>query len=264
MDGGRTRRGGAKAFAARATDGRGDSCTGTYPAAMLVTLAIETSNPSAEGPGGPGVAVRAGATIVVEPVGRGREDDLMPAIDRAFRRAGCLPSALGLIAVSIGPGGFTALRVGVTVAKTLAYASGAQCVGVPTSAVLAERARRDGVHGRLAVMLASKGETAYASVFDEGDAHARAARLIDATQLEALGVGTVIADQFLPGSMRAVCERMGIAVALPHFDAADVLAFGASLHTANGATPVDELAPIYAREPEAVTKWRQLHPDQAP
>jgi tRNA threonylcarbamoyladenosine biosynthesis protein TsaB len=243
---------------------QGDSGAGTYPAAMLVTLAIETSNPSAEGPGGPGVAVRAGATIVVEPVGRGREDDLMPAIDRVFRRAGCAPSALGLIAVSIGPGGFTALRVGVTVAKTLAYSCGAVCIGVPTSAALADRARRDGVRGRLAVLLASKGETSYASVFDEGAVHAREAQLIDAAQLAALGVGTVIADQFLPVSMRTACERMGIAVTLPHFDAADVLAFGASLHTTNGATPVDELAPIYAREPEAVTKWRQLHPDRAP
>lgn len=231
---------------------------------MPVTLAIETSNPSADGPGGPGVAVRMGATVSTEAVGRGREDDLMPAIDRLFRRVGCVPRDIGLIAVSIGPGGFTALRVGVTVAKALSLSCGAACIGVPTAAALAARARREGLRGRLAVLLASKGETSHASVFDDDARDAADERLVDATQVASLGAAAVVADQFLPAAMRAACERLSIAVLRPHFAAADVLTLGEGLHAARGPTPIDALGPIYAREPEAVTKWRMLHPDRAP
>lgn len=230
---------------------------------MSVTLAIETSNPSAEGPGCPGVAVRVGTTVTREPVSRGREDDLMPAVDRLFRRVGCVPRDIGLIAVSIGPGGFTALRVGVTVAKVLSFSCGAACIGVPTSAALVARARREGVRGRVAVMLASKGDTSYASVFEDGVRDACEERLVDASEFGALGVQTIIADQFLPTAMRDLCDRSGIVALPPHFDAAEVLELGELLRSERGPTDVDELSPLYAREPEAVTKWRKLHPDQA-
>ena len=48
------------------------------------------------------------------------------------------PANLGAVAVSVGPGGFTGLRVGVTCAKTLAYAIGASLVAVDTFQAVAE------------------------------------------------------------------------------------------------------------------------------
>lgn len=47
------------------------------------------------------------------------------------------PNDLGLIAVCSGPGSFTGLRIGVTAAKTLAYATGAAIVAVNTLEVIA-------------------------------------------------------------------------------------------------------------------------------
>ena len=44
------------------------------------------------------------------------------------------------MAVAVGPGSFTGLRIGVTTAKTLAYAVGAEVIGVNTLAVIAEQA----------------------------------------------------------------------------------------------------------------------------
>lgn len=65
---------------------------------------------------------------------------LVPAIKRLVRAVGWQPRDIGLVAVTIGPGSFTGLRIGVTAAKTLAYAVGAQCAAVDTLEVVAERA----------------------------------------------------------------------------------------------------------------------------
>ena len=43
--------------------------------------------------------------------------------------------------MAVGPGSFTGLRIGVTAAKTFAYAVGAEVIGVNTLAVLAAQAK---------------------------------------------------------------------------------------------------------------------------
>lgn len=48
--------------------------------------------------------------------------ELVPAIKSAFQEIGWSPQDIDLIAVDVGPGSYTGLRVGVTCAKTLAYA----------------------------------------------------------------------------------------------------------------------------------------------
>ncbi len=60
-----------------------------------------------------------------------------PAIVRQLAKVGWRAQDLQLIAVTLGPGSFTGLRIGVTVAKTLAYAVGAQVVGLNTLQVIA-------------------------------------------------------------------------------------------------------------------------------
>ncbi len=62
---------------------------------------------------------------------------LLPTIDRMLRDAGVGLDAVSGIAVSIGPGSFTGLRIGLSTVKGLAYASGMPVVGVPTLEALA-------------------------------------------------------------------------------------------------------------------------------
>jgi tRNA threonylcarbamoyladenosine biosynthesis protein TsaB len=62
---------------------------------------------------------------------------LLPAVDRALGEARITLGALGGIAVSIGPGSFTGLRIGLSTAKGLAYATGLPLVGVPTLEAMA-------------------------------------------------------------------------------------------------------------------------------
>src|SRR5262245_55101971 len=57
---------------------------------------------------------------------------LAPAIRELLREVGWRPADVQLVAVAAGPGSFTGLRIGVTTAKTFAYAVGAQVLGVNT------------------------------------------------------------------------------------------------------------------------------------
>jgi tRNA threonylcarbamoyladenosine biosynthesis protein TsaB len=62
---------------------------------------------------------------------------LAPAIRDLLAAGAWQPSDVRLIGVAIGPGSFTGLRVGVTTAKTFAYAVGCDVIGVPTLEVIA-------------------------------------------------------------------------------------------------------------------------------
>src|SRR5438445_3979806 len=62
---------------------------------------------------------------------------LLPTVDHVLRKAGVAAKDLDAVAVSIGPGSFTGLRVGLATAKGLALGTGATVVGVSTLEALA-------------------------------------------------------------------------------------------------------------------------------
>jgi tRNA threonylcarbamoyladenosine biosynthesis protein TsaB len=93
-------------------------------------LGIETS-----GAAGSIALIRAGELFgecSLSASGRRHARTLVPEISTLLEQAGLRPTDLNVIAVSIGPGSFTGLRVGVVCAKTLAYAVGCQLVSVDT------------------------------------------------------------------------------------------------------------------------------------
>jgi tRNA threonylcarbamoyl adenosine modification protein YeaZ len=214
-----------------------------------LTLAIEMSNPSCEA--GVAIGSRAGGTLGVEPIhtGDGRHDDLMTAIDRLCLRLEVQPGRIGRVAVSRGPGGYTALRIAIATTKMLCESLHAGCVGIPSASVVA---RRVSTTRPFAVILASKGETAFATVFDTPHSARGAGHLLDASALENLGVADLIADRFLPAPIIEAAQSLGIQIQPPRFDAAACLELSFDLSAIDPA----HLAPLYPREPEAVTKWR--------
>ena len=92
-------------------------------------LALETSTLAG------GVALVDGERLVAEyvlDVSVTHSERLMAAVDRVLADARWAPRDLEGLAVSIGPGSFTGLRIGVSTAKGLASALGVPIAAVPT------------------------------------------------------------------------------------------------------------------------------------
>jgi tRNA threonylcarbamoyladenosine biosynthesis protein TsaB len=91
---------------------------------------------------------------------RRHTQQLAPRVSRLLDDHGLRPSDLGGIAVAIGPGSYTGLRIGLSLAKGLALAGGLDVVGVPTLDVLAAAFQPPDVRNRptlWAVLRAGRG-----------------------------------------------------------------------------------------------------------
>lgn len=89
------------------------------------------------------VGVADGGTVLASvetPAGRGQERTLLAAVDEMLAAAGVTVDDLDGIAVSIGPGRFSGLRVGLATAKGLAAPVGCPVWGIPTLEALATAA----------------------------------------------------------------------------------------------------------------------------
>jgi len=100
---------------------------------LPVLLALDTSTRLV------GLALYDGAQVLAESAWLSNDYhtvELAPAVDALLARCGLKPSDLDAIAVSIGPGSFTGIRIGLALAKGLALARHIPLVGIPTLDVL--------------------------------------------------------------------------------------------------------------------------------
>lgn len=67
---------------------------------------------------------------------RGHAEALLPMLDRVLSRVDGGFASLGRVAVTVGPGSFTGLRVGIAAARAVGLATGAPVVGVTTLSAL--------------------------------------------------------------------------------------------------------------------------------
>lgn len=106
--------------------------------------------------------------------GRAHAELLVPAVEEVCAASGCTIGEVGCIAVDVGPGLFTGLRVGVGTAKALAQALGIGVLGVGSLDILAasaaERSPGGGAGAVASVVDARRGEV-FAAIyrFDRAD-----------------------------------------------------------------------------------------------
>jgi tRNA threonylcarbamoyladenosine biosynthesis protein TsaB len=130
-----------------------------------VVLAIDSASSACSAVVGVGDTILSAERLETR---HGQAEALMPMVDVAMRKAGLAPAALDLVAVTVGPGSFTGIRIGLAAASGIALATGAQLVGVScfeaVAAALSQPAWDDVQF--LLIALESRREDLYVQFFD--------------------------------------------------------------------------------------------------
>jgi tRNA threonylcarbamoyladenosine biosynthesis protein TsaB len=187
---------------------------------------------------------------------------LMPLIAAVLGRGSTTWSEIDLIAVGLGPGTFTGLRIGIATARALGQARGIPLVGISTLQSLAFGARADaaGFDAVLAVIDARRGEAFAAGwlprSLDEADPPPAAEPR--ALSPEALGALVAVAGARTLAvgegavKFREVLERSGASIPEDGSDLHRVTAFNhCRLARNRRASAPDEIRPEYLRLPDA-------------
>ena len=229
-------------------------------------VAIETATETV------GVAVRTADGVEADFTLTGRRrhvETLTPALEQLLEQVGLTPEQIDVVAVDIGPGLFTGLRVGVAAAKGLAQSLGLGVIGLSSLEILTAAAARSAVRGivvacvdaRRGEVFASASELDASGSVDGGGRRRRALRPSElAEALGALGGATVhaVGDGALRYAdvLRAVDGVDVAAPALSFPPPATLLALALE-RLEEGRPPVEPgcVVPLYIREADAKSNF---------
>ena len=223
-------------------------------------LAIETSTPNGD------VAIAEADTPLRSEALRadlrhGR--DLVPCIQRLLDQQGWRPADVQVVAVSLGPGSYTGLRVGLMCAKTFAYATAIPLVGVDSLQVAAANAGAE-AGAVLVVADAQRGELYCARYrVEQGMPVPRApVRILSLADAVALAdPDTVVVGPGLHRYASDIAESGARLAPEPQWvpRAEWVARLGWAQFEQGHTLDMHTAEPIYLRRPAAVDKWEAAH-----
>jgi len=199
---------------------------------------------------------------------RTHSERLMPTIKKLIDDAEMTPQDLGGIAVSIGPGSFTGLRIGIATAKSMAFALGIPVIGVPTLDALAAQfpySERfiypilDAQKGRVytAQYDTSRGDPRRLSDYGVMDIDALIS-LVTSTGRPSVVIGEVVDfSEQLQGIDPAILQIAAPLNRMPRGASSGQLGLQ-QLINGEGQDP-QTLLPLYIRRSEAEVLWEQRH-----
>jgi tRNA threonylcarbamoyladenosine biosynthesis protein TsaB len=186
--------------------------------------------------------------------------DLVPAMAELLNQQGWKARDLSAVIISLGPGSYTGLRVGVISAKTLAFATGCALIGIDTFAAIARQspdvcahvdviadAQKDLVYVQ-SFLRAGDGWRAENELRIEPFVHWLAQRRPDAW---VSGPGLAKRRTNLPQQIRCVEESMW------HPTIKSMLILGLARYRAGQRDVVFALEPLYLRASSAEEQWRE-------
>ena len=190
---------------------------------------------------------------------RGHAELLLPMIDSVLAEAATRYGALDILAVTIGPGTFTGIRVGLAAARGIALTMGVPIAGVNTLAAVAEGARSSAsIDAEQAVLVlhdARRGEL-YAQLFPPSaetlDASPAIIPVTDALSVAPAGPGAVVGSG-------AELVRDEVTQTRPDLQFPDVPQDPDAIHVArigermmeSGIVGASSPEPLYLRAPDA-------------
>ena len=193
------------------------------------------------------VAILDGETVLAarsEAMPRGHQERLAPLVRELMAGAGVAFADLTRIGVTVGPGSFTGLRVGLAFAKGLSAALSIPCVGVGTLEALAF-----GREGFVVAAIDARREQVYVQLFGDG---------VALTAPDALATGTAAARiaEVYPGGP-ATLVGSGAPLLAPALPGATVLTpdgpdpVAVARLAQRGPAPAHPPRPLYLRAPDA-------------
>lgn len=230
-------------------------------AGAIWLLAIESATANASA-----ALLRDGELVELRaaPPERPASEALLPTVLALLGTHDVAVAAIGALAVSIGPGSFTGLRVGIATAKGLAFGAGVRSLPVPTLAALAAKGAWGAPAGRpvIAALDARRGEVYAAGYAGQGGlappiwgptvaTPAELAPRLAAQRgpLRVVGDGVGILEPALRAPLGGRVQWIASPDGAP--DAGWVGRLGFQMLQAGAAVDVADLAPRYLRRAEA-------------
>ncbi len=192
---------------------------------------------------------------------RRHAETLAPAIEHVLAQAGVPLAAVDAIAVDVGPGLFTGLRVGMATAQGLAAGLGVGIVCVTSVDVLAREAYDGGFEGPVVAVVDARRAEVFAARYDGPDegVGTPARRRPEELAEELAGASGVLLVGTGAHRYGALFQGAGLRVGAVREPSPRVLVSVAAGRLAAGATPEPpaSVRPVYLREADARINWVQ-------
>ncbi|MBQ6004695.1 MAG: tRNA (adenosine(37)-N6)-threonylcarbamoyltransferase complex dimerization subunit type 1 TsaB [Selenomonadaceae bacterium] len=215
-------------------------------------LGIETSTRAAS------VAVMFDGKILAESLRESPQsfsETLMPQVEEVVKISGAFEN-LDAVAVSIGPGSFTGLRIGLATAKALAYAWGIKIIGVPTLQALSYNFP----NAKVLPLIDAQKNRAYCQLFENFLPQSElAVKSIDEVVAE---VGKLDGEIFLCGDVLHKIKiplPPNVRLAPPNLKMPRASAVALCAEDLGKFDNVMNLEPLYIRRAEAEELWEKRH-----
>ncbi len=215
-------------------------------------LAIETATRAAS------VAVTFDGKILAESVRESPQsfsETLMPQVEEVIKVSGAFEN-LDAVAVSIGPGSFTGLRIGLATAKALAYAWGIKIIGVPTLLAMSYNFP----NAKVVPLIDAQKNRAYYQLFE--DFSSLTDLEIEPIDEIVTAVGHAAGEFFLCGDVLHKIKiplPPNVKLAPPHLRMPRASAVAWCAENLKRVDNVMNLEPLYIRRSEAEELWEKRH-----
>jgi tRNA threonylcarbamoyl adenosine modification protein YeaZ len=191
----------------------------------------------------------------VRDLGKGHAEHLMAVVAEALDKAGAAYGDLDAIAVSVGPGSFTGVRVGVAAARGLALALNVPAVGISTLEAIAAEALPEAAGIPITVALDAGRGQLYLQHFDAGAAAVSGPEAVAvdaaAARISEAGGGRLLAGSGVPLLAQSAT---GIRMTMTGAATTDIATYAriAARRLAKAAPgSLDKPRPLYLRDADA-------------
>ncbi len=192
-------------------------------------------------------------TEVREIADRGHAEVLLPLIEKVLLEAKLHYQDLDLLAVTVGPGAFTGIRIGLATARSLALATKLPLIGITNFDALVGAIHKSEIAGRnIIVILETKRSDFYVSIYDASLSVLVEPKVIEGPELEdllpkgrVLAVGDAV-DRALPFIKSRVAD-ITVSNSEIHVDTAIVAKLAAEIFAAGA--PEERPIPFYLKPP---------------